>query len=181
MDKEIRKFKQKIKDEINKAAAFDATVDLPAHVVTIDSASYKSSSAMLDWNLLDQWSVEVDLQKIMDDNDISSADFTNGRIDSYSATLIYPDFVDFSEFTDQFKVTAALNPNFADEVQVAQTTAINPGAKTVEFEVNDVDITSFIKADIFYLRLWAQKTNELPASLVNIEFNGEVKIKVNPL
>jgi len=172
---------EKIKDEINKIAAFDVNIELPAEVVTIDSLDYKSSDGVLDWTILKQYMIDVDLQQILDDNDIESADFTNGRWDSYEATLIYPDNVDFSSFTDKFKVTAAINPNFSDEIEVAYTQTINPGTKTVTFLVNDVDITSYIKAEVFYLRIWGFKTNTLPAEIVNIEFKGEVKVKVNPL
>lgn len=172
---------EKIKDEINKIAAFDVNIELPAEVVTIDSLDYKSSDGVLDWTILKQYMIDVDLQQILDDNDIESADFTNGRWDSYEATLIYPDNVDFSSFTDKFKLTAAINQNFSDEIEVAYTQTINPGTKTVTFLVNDVDITSYIKAELFYIRIWGFKTNTLPAEIVNIEFKGEVQVKVNPL
>jgi hypothetical protein len=172
---------EKIKDEINKIAAFDVNIELPAEVVTIDSVDYKSSDGVLDWKILEQYKIEVDLKQILADNDIESADFTNGRWDSYEATLIYPDWVDFSHFTDKFKVTAATNQNFSDEIEVAYTQTISPGTKTVTFLVNDVDITSYIKAEVFYLRIWGFKTNVLPSEIVNIEFKGEVKVKVNPL
>ena len=172
---------EKIKDEINKIAAFDVTIELPAQVITIDSVDYKSSDGVLDWTILEQYKIDVDLKQILEDNEIEAADFSDGRWNSYEATLIYPDWVDFSSFTDKFKVTAAINQNFADEIEVAYTETINPGTKTVTFSVNDVDLTSYIKAEVFYLRIWGFKTNALPAEIVNIEFKGEVKVKVNPL
>ena len=172
---------EKIKDEINKIAAFDVTIELPAEVITIDSVDYKSSDGVLDWTILEQYKIDVDLKQILEDNEIEAADFSDGRWNSYEATLIYPDWVDFSSFTDKFKVTAAINQNFADEIEVAYTETINPGTKTVTFSVNDVDLTSYIKAELFYLRIWGFKTNALPAEIVNIEFKGEVVVQVNPL
>ncbi len=172
---------EKIKDEIENAAEFDATVDLPAEVVTIDSSSYKSSDNLLEWQILKQYTVAVDLQKILDDNDVDNAEFKNGHMDTYEGTLIFPDGVDFSSFTNQMKVTAALKEDFSDEVDVAQTVKIDPGMQTVVFDVYDVDITAFINASQFYLRVWSFKTNDLPVPMVNIELKGKVKITVKPL
>lgn len=172
---------EKIKDEINEAASFDATVDLPSETVVIDSASYKSSDGIQQWNIIKQYSVDVDLQQILDDNDVSNADFSNGRLDSYRATLVSPSGIDFTSFTNKMKVTAATDPNFSDEVEVAITTSIDAGAQTVTFDVYDLDITSFIKAPVFYLRIWAYKTSQLPVDQVEIQLEGSVEVKVSPL
>ncbi len=170
---------EKIKDEIEDAATVEATIELPAVVVTIDSSSYKSTSD--DMKVIKEYSVEVDLQEILDDNNIEKAEFKNGKMDAYEATLIYPTGIDFYSFTDEMKVTAALESDFSDEVLVAHTPKISPSTQTVAFLVEDLDITSFIKAEIFYLRIWANKTNELPEKIVNIEFKGKIVVDVKPL
>jgi hypothetical protein len=170
-----------IKDEINDIASFDAKVDLPAETVVIDSASYKSSDEILQWNIIKQYMVEVDLQQILDDNNVDNADFSNGKMDSYRATLVSPTGIDFTSFTSQMKVTAATDPNFSDEIEVAITTSIDPGAQSVEFDVYDLDITSYIKAPAFYLRIWAYKTSQLPVDQVEIQLQGSVEVNVSPL
>lgn len=168
-------------DEIKDLASFETTVDMPAETFTVDSMSYKSSSEVQEWRILKEYTIAVNLQQVLDDNGVSSADFENGRVDSYEATLISPDGVDFSSWTDKMKVTASLKDDFSGEVLIAQTIGIDPGAKTVAFSVEDVDITSYIKADEFYLRVWAYKVNPLPVPLIEIEVKGEVSIKVNPI
>jgi hypothetical protein len=170
-----------IKDEISEIASFDAKVDLPTETVVIDSASYKSSDAILQWNIIKEYTVDVDLQKILDDNDVDNAEFSNGKMDSYRATLVSPTGIDFTSFTNQMKVTAATDPNFSDEIEVAITTTINPGTQTVEFDVYDLDITSYIKAPVFYLRIWAFKTKQLPVDQVEIQLQGSVEVNVSPI
>lgn len=168
-------------EKIKDLAAFDTTVDLPAETITLDSNAYKSSDDLLEWNILKEYFVDVDLQKILDDNDVSSADFTNGRVDTYTATLVYPPGVTFS-FMDQMKVSAAINPNFTDEVDVAMSLAFDPSTTTITFEAYDIDITSFIKSEAgFYLRVWGRKTTELPVPSVEINLEGKVKVRVEPI
>lgn len=168
-------------DEIKDLAAFDAKVDLPAETVVLDSMSYKSSDGILEWNILKQYKIDVDLQKVLDDNGVSSADFTNGRIDRYTATLVSPPGVTFT-FMDQMKATVALDENFSDEVEVAKSLSFDPSTTTITFEAYDIDITSYIKAEKgFYLRVYGFKTTELPVPSVEINFEGEVRVRVNPI
>ena len=168
-------------DKIKDLAAFDTTVDLPAKTITLDSNSYKSSDDVLDWTILETYYVKINLDSVLQANDVSQADFKNGRIDTYTATLVYPPGVTFS-FMDLMKVTAALNVNFTDEVDVAESLAFDPSTVTITFKAFDLDITSFIKSENgFYLRVWGRKTTELPVPSVEINLEGEVSIRVEPI
>lgn len=167
-------------DKIKDLASFDASADLPTETITIDSMDYKSSDNLLSWNVLKQYDITVDVQKILDDNDVSSASFENGRVDTYEARLISPSGVTFS-FLSQMRATIALQEDFSDEVIVAETETIDPSTNTVTFNTFDVDITSFIDAKTFYMRLYGYKTTQLPVPSVDIDVDGKVKFTVKPI
>jgi len=171
---------EKIKDEVNKAAAFDATIDLPTETIVIDSNSYKSASALLEWKVMKEYGVTVDIQQILDDNNVSSASLSNGVYESADVTIIAPPGVTFS-FTTEMYIAVSTNPNFDSEIKVAETGVIPPGSTAVTFTVLPVDITSLIDAETFYIRLYSFKIGPLPTGSVTLNLDSRVTITIEPL
>lgn len=170
---------EKIKDEIEKEAAFDVSIDMPTESIDIDSATYKSSDGIQEWKILKEYSVAVDLQKILDDNDLSSAEFRDGKYETATARIIYPEGLTFS-FLDRMYIALSLNPNFDPEVKVAETDNIPAGATSAVFNIVPTDITSFIEAPVFYVRVYGNKVTTLPTTLVVLDIESKVKVTVEP-
>jgi hypothetical protein len=171
---------EKIKDEINKVAAFDHNFDIPIQTFTLDSNNFKSSEAVLEWTPMYSYGVSVDLQQVLDDNDLSSADFTDGSFTSFNVTIIAPAGVTFS-FVDQMRIGVSLSGNFDPMAIVATTETIDPGATSVTFNIEQVDITPYIEAETFYVRLEGFKVTNLPTSSVTFNLDGKAVITVEPL
>ena len=171
---------EKIKDEVNKAAAFDATIDLPTETIVIDSNSFKSTPAILEWRIIKEYEVAVDLQQILDDNDVSSASISDGTYESASVTIVAPLGVTFS-FTNNMYIALSLNPNFDPEVKVAETDGIPSDATSTTFNVISTDITSFIEAEVFYVRLYAWRLGPLPTGSVTLNLDSKLTVTIEPL
>ncbi|GAB4310850.1 MAG: hypothetical protein Kow00127_00570 [Bacteroidales bacterium] len=167
----------KVKDEINDAASFEAKVDLPAQTIAIDSSQFKSVSEMKALHLFE---VDVDLQKILDDNGLSSASFSQGAFQSVTVEIIAPEGLTY-DFVKSMYVAVSMTGDFNDEVVVAQTGNIPSGSTSVTFQIEQVDITQFINEQHFWVGLFGDKTGPLPTSQVTLLLNSSVKFTVNPI
>jgi len=171
---------EEIKDEINKIAAFDATIDLPSETIYIDSTDFKSADGVNeDWRILKQYDVDVDLQKILDDNDLSSADFSSGKFKEADVTITSPAGVNL-DFCTRMYIAISLNPNFSPEVKVAETDEL-PSANTASFNILPVDITEYIKAEVFWVRIYGDKKGPLPVNTATLVVDSKLAIHVEPL
>lgn len=167
-------------DELKDLASFDHSFDLPTQSFTVDSTEYKSSSNIMSWTEMYRYDVEVDLQKVLDDNGLTSAEFRDGRFESFFAEITAPEGTTFS-FATKMRVVVALNSDFSDQVVVAESGNIEPTATSATFDIEPLDITPYIEAPVFFVKLDGYRTGPLPVTAVDLNLDGRATVTVNPL
>lgn len=174
----------KIKDEINEAAAFHANIELPAETIEIDSTQFKSSDGLMEWVMIMKYHVPVgtDVEKILQDNGLSSASLSDGSFTyiNFSLQPPTPEWVTFS-FADRFKVGISRLEDLSDEVILGETMTIPPDSRSVDLELAGVDVTSYVDDGTFWLSVYGFRVQPLPIEMVSMALNSTIKVKINPL
>lgn len=167
-------------EDLKNLASFDHSFDLPSQSFTLDSTEYKSSANINSWAEMYRYDVSEDLQKVLDDNGLSSAEFSDGRIESFFVEIIAPEGTTFS-FANRMRIALALNADFNDQIIVAETDNFEPSVTSVTFNVEPLDITPYIEAPTFFVKLEGYRTGPLPVSAVDLNLDGRARVTVNPL
>lgn len=175
---------EKIKDEINEAAAFDVPIDLPDYHFDLDSASLTKSAASINAEVvITEQSVNVNLDSILSANGVSSATLSSASftsvVISMTDTVTFPD-VNF-DFMDGMRVVLSSTSDFSSETQVAHAESIPAGAKKVTLILNNPGIQSFIDNQNFYLRLYGTLGAPAPMAVIPLVLQSGIQFTVNPL
>ncbi len=171
---------EKVKDEINEAAAFDVNMNLDDHYFALDSLDYLSGKSVKGWQTLTQFDGYINVDSIFSANNLSSASIENGTFTSVQVNLINPvPGVNF-DFANAMKVSIATTAEGAG-TEVASTGTIPPGSTSLTFTVNSTNIASFINNNYFYVKLEADVIGPIPALILPMVLMSGVQFTVIPL
>ena len=126
------------------------------------------------------YEVAINLQQVLEDNDLSSASFSDGSFTSFTVSIVSPIGTTF-DFVEQMRVLVSMSPTFEPATQVASTDMIPAGSTSVSFNIPDVDVTPYLEANIFYVALEGYKVAALPTFAVECDMNGMGVITIEPL
>jgi hypothetical protein len=171
---------EKIKDEINKAAAFDVNTNLPDHYFQVDSIQSSTFKSTNEWEILTQFEGSVNLDSIFEANDLSSASVENGEFTSIGVSIVDPTEEMNLDFVSEMRVTIANNSN-EEGLIVATTGTIPAGSTGVVFSLNNENIATFLNNDSFYIKLEGNMVGPVPVLFIPMVMTSGITFTVNPL
>lgn len=170
----------KIKDEINDAAAFDVDMGLDDHYFSLDSLDFVSGKGVKGWQTLTQFEGYVNVDSIFSANNLSSASIENGTFTSVELNMTNPlPGLNFN-FANQMRVTIATTAD-ATGTEVASTGTIPANSTSLVFTVNSTNIASFVNNNYFYVKLEADVAGPIPAITLPLLLMSGIEFTVLPL
>ncbi len=171
----------KVKDEINKVASFDVSMDLPDQYFVLDSNDYKSGKALLEEKVFTQFYISVNLDSIFEANGISTGLISEGVFTNVTVLLDNPvEGVNF-DFVNSMRVTVSETADFSSETLIASTGTIGDGSTSVTFNLETVNILNYLNQSDFYMRLYGDQDSPLPVALLPMLLQSGISFTVEPL
>ena len=171
----------KVKDEVNKAAAFDVSMNLPDQYFVLDSNDFKSTKGILEEKVFTQFYISVNLDSIFEANGISTGHISDGEFTAITVSLENPvEGVNF-DFVNSMRVAVSETSDFAEETLLASTGTIADGSTSVTFNLETVNILDYLNKKDFYMRLYGDQDSPLPANLLPMLLQSGIKFTVEPL
>ncbi len=171
----------KVKDEVNKVAAFDVSMNLPDQYFVLDSNDFKSTKGILEEKVFSQFYISVNLDSIFEANGISTGLISDGEFTAITVSLENPaEGVNF-DFVNSMRVTVSETSDFAEETLLASTGTIADGSTSVTFNLETVNILDYLNKKDFYMRLYGDQNGPLPANLLPMLLQSGIKFTVEPL
>lgn len=171
---------EKIKDEINKAAAFDVNTSLEDHYFSVDSLDFKSLKSVNEWQTLTEFEGSVNVDSIFTANGLSTASIEEGEFTLVTVSLLDPLPGMNLNFTDEMHVTIANSSSEAGTI-VATTGTIPANSTSVTFTVNETNIAPFINNTDFYIKLEANVIGPIPGFTIPMVLESDITFTVIPL
>ena len=171
---------EKIKDEINQAAAFDVNMDLDDHHFSVDSLDFTALKSVNEWQTLTEYEGYINVDSIFEANDLSTASIEEGQFTEVTLSMVDPEPGMNYNFTDEMHVTIANSSSEAGTI-VATTGTIPANSTSVTFTVNETNIAPFIDNTNFYIKLEANVIGPIPGFTIPMVLAAEVEITVLPL
>ncbi len=170
-----------IKDEVNDAASFDVSMNLPDQYFVLDSNDFKSTKGILEEKIFTQFFISVNLDSIFAGNGISTGHISDGEFTAITVSLENPvEGVNF-DFVNSMRVTVSETSDFADETLLASTGTIADGSTSVTFNLEAVNVLEYLNKKDFYMRLYGDQDSPLPANLLPMILQSGIKFTVEPL
>ena len=171
----------KVKDEVNKTAAFDVSMNLPDQYFVLDSNDFKSTKGILEEIVFTQFYISVNLDSIFEANGISAGHISDGEFTAITVSLENPvEGVNF-DFVNSMRVTVSETSGFEEETLLASTGTIADGSTSVTFNLETVNILDYLNKKDFYMRLYGDQDSPLPANLLPMLLQSGIKFTVEPL
>jgi hypothetical protein len=170
----------KVKDEINEAAAFDVSMNLPDHHFVLDSNDFKSSASINSESILTEQAISVNIDSILSANGISSASLSNAAFTNITVVMDNPLPGANFDFMSGMRVVLSETADFATETQIAIADNIPAGSTSISFTLDNSNIQSFVDNHNFYLRLYGQM-GPLPWPMLPLILQSGIEFTVNPL
>lgn len=170
----------KVKDEINEAAAFDVSMDIPDHYFVLDSNDFKSSAFIKEETILTEQAININIDSIFEANGLSSASLSNAGFTHITVLMNNPLPEANFDFMSGMRVVLSENESFDPETQIAIAENIPAGSTSVTFTLDNSAIQSFIDNHNFHLRLYGQM-GPLPWPMLPLILQSGVEFTVNPL
>lgn len=162
-------------DAVKDLATFKVNYDLPAVSFELDSALFKSEEVILA-----QTTVSVNIDSILEANNVSSGMLEGAQFTKVTVEILSPDGANF-DFVDNMRVTVAMNSDFSDENQIAETGNIQEGSTSVDFIFDNTDLSAYMTADNFHSRLYGTLNGPVPFGMVGMQWLSSVQITIQPL
>ncbi len=170
-----------VKDEINKIASFDVSMDLPDQYFVLDSNDYKSGKTLLEEKVFTQFYISVNLDSIFEANGISTGLISEGAFTNVTVLLENPvEGVNF-DFVNSMRVTVSETADFSSETLIASTGTIGDGSTSVTFNLETVNILNYLNQSDFYMRLYGDQDGPLPVALLPMLLQSGISFTVEPL
>jgi len=170
---------EKVKDEINQAAAFDVNMNLDDHYFSVDSLDYTSGKSVKGWQTLTQFEGYVNVDSLFSANNLSSASIENGEFTQVELSLVDP--------------LPGLNLNFASAMRVSIATtsdgegtivaqgSIPQNSTGIVLDLNATNIAPFVNNNYFYVKLEADIVGAIPVYMIPMVLMSGIQITVIPL
>lgn len=171
---------EKIKDEINKAAAFDVNMNLADHYFSVDSLDFTVLKSVTEWQTLTEYDGYINVDSIFAANDLSTASIEEGQFTEVTLSLVNPLPGMNLNFTDEMHVTIANSSSEAGTI-VATTGTIPANSTSVTFTVNETNIAPFINNTNFHIKLEANVIGPIPGFTIPMVLAAGVTFTVIPL
>lgn len=171
----------KVKDEVNNAAAFDVSMNLSDQYFVLDSNDFKSSKALLGEVVFEQFHFTVNLDSIFQANGISAGHISDGSFNSVTLSLVTPDAGVSFDFVNSMRVAISETSDFAHESTLASTGEIADGATSITFNLETLNIMEYLNKSNFYIRLYGDQDGPLPANLIPMLLSSGIMFTVEPL
>ncbi len=170
-----------VKDEIEEAAAFDVSMNLPDHYFVLDSTDLtKSSGSILTEVILTEQAININIDSIFSANGINSASLSNAGFTHITVLMNNPLPGANFDFMSGMRVVLSETSDFAVETQIAIAENIPAGSTEVTFTLDNSSIQSFIDNHNFYLRLYGQM-GPLPWPMLPLILQSGIDFRVNPI
>ena len=171
----------KVKDEVNKVASFDVSMNLPDQYFVLDSNDFKSSKGILEEKVFTQFYISVNLDSIFEANGISTGLISEGEFTSITVSLSNPEEGVNFDFVNSMRVAVSETSDFANETPIASTGTIADGSTSVTFNLETVNILNYLNKKDFYMRLYGDQESPLPANLIPMLLQSGITFTVEPL
>ncbi len=171
----------KVKDEANKVAAFDVSMDLPDQYFELDSNDFKSGKGLLSEVVFDQFHFTVNLDSILQSYGVSSGLLSDGVFNSITLSIVNPSSGVSFDFVNSMRVAISETADFANESTLASTGEIADGATSVTFTLETLNITEYLNKSDFYIRIYGEQDGPLPVNLLPLLLQSGITFTVNPL
>jgi hypothetical protein len=148
----------KVKDEVQEAAAFDVSMNLPDHHFVLDSNDFKSSVSIKSETILTEQAISINLDSILSANGISSATLSNSAFTEIKLKMDEDNLISGAnfDFMSGMRIVLSETADFAAETPIAIAENIPVGSTEVTFTLDNSNIQSFIDNHNFHLRLYGQ-------------------------
>ncbi len=171
----------KVKDEVNNVSAFDVSMNLPDQYFVLDSNDFKSTKGIVDEQIFSEFHISVNLDSIFEANGISAGLISDGEFTAITISLVNPaEGVNF-DFVNSMRVTVSETSNFAEETLLASTGTIANGSTSITFNLETVNILSYLNKKDFYMRLYGDQNGPLPVNLLPMLLQSGITFTVEPL
>jgi hypothetical protein len=156
-------------DKAKDAAKVKVKYPLPDTYFTIDSLSHLKTEQLL-------YSVTYTANI---DSILGANKGTLGNVSFYQLrlTVLSPDWVTL-DWIHSARVT--ITPLAGQAVEVAKITSIDPGARTVDFEISNIDVGANINGP-FEVRVYGDIAGPVPTEAVNMLLQSGIEITINLL
>lgn len=159
-------------DKVKELAEFDISYDNPEIRFVIDSLDYLPKSE----RLLVQQTLSINIDSIIQKHDlegIKKASFEQVRLEVESPPQVNFNWLNSARVT----VSAA----GLTETQIAATGTISPDGRTVDLELSNLEVLSFISAGPFTLRVYGNINPPLPVNMIVLLLKTKIKMTVQPV
>ncbi len=171
----------KVTNESKRIANFNVSMNLPDQSFILDSAMFKSEETVSFEKVLTQFVININLDSIIKAHNIFAADIESGKFIIFFLTIVNPMAGMNLNFVSDLRVAISENAGFSPELDVAMTNTIPADSKSITFSLSDTDITNYLAKQHFYIRLYGNKTAQMPVISIPFIFQSGVTFTVNPL
>ncbi len=156
-------------EQIKDATSFKVKYDLPDQHFTIDSLSHLKTEQVL---FTHAYTANIDSILTANSGLLGNATFSYLQL-----TVVSPDWVTLN-WINSARIT--LTPQGGDPIEVATTLAIDTVARTINFEVKNVDVASNINGP-FVLNVYGDLSGPIPTGSIEMLMESGIEITINPM
>jgi hypothetical protein len=156
-------------DKVKDATQVKVKYDLPDSYFTVDSLAPLKAERML---FSQTFTANIDSIVNANSGSLGKASFYLVRL-----SIVSPQWVTFDWLNS---ARATITPQNGLPIEVATTTSVNSTARTVEFEVMNLDVASKVNGP-FLLNIYGDLNGPIPAATIQMLLESGIEVAISPI
>lgn len=164
-------------DELKEKTKQSLEVDANKVYFEVDSSSFNAQKTANATVVVLDTTINVDVAGVLEDNGFSTDNLSEAQITEAVLTIEEPDIpLDFIT-----SASLSVGETNGELEVVAQTTNIEPGSQTVDFETFNENILDYLEVSPLRVLLEVESDEPLPSEVVEMSINTSYEVTVEVL